>query len=335
MLHIPLTFSIGGQHRHLAFVSHHEVDQQILMMMMIGWISVLLLLFALSSTIDALILMPPAVAHTVAGAIAGSSGAIAAYPMDFVKSQLQTEDGRAKYNGGMDAAVDIVQSDGILGLYRGVMVNIVGIAPEKTIKLSANDAVRMLIIAHFGSLPLLGEVAAGGIAGMTQVIVTNPLEVVKVRMQTGNEQLPELLGKLRGVADLYKGAGACIARDVIFSAVLFPLYAHAKELMVVPEYAFWTNMLAGSLAAAPAAFISTPADVVKTRLQQAGSTAHSSGSFWDIGRTICQEEGPEVLFSGWMERIVRSVPQFGVTLAVFDVVSDFIVQQGWTEVPIL
>ena len=31
------------------------------------------------------------------------------------------------------------------------------------------------------------------------------------------------------------------------------------------------------------------------------------------------EEGPGVLFSGGFERVLRSAPQFGVTLALYDV----------------
>ena len=44
--------------------------------------------------------------------------------IDFVKSQLQTEAGRAKYSGGMEAALDIVKHDGPFALYRGVGVQV-------------------------------------------------------------------------------------------------------------------------------------------------------------------------------------------------------------------
>ena len=68
--------------------------------------------------------VPSVVVHTACGFVAGSAGAIAAYPIDFVKSQLQTEAGRAKYSGGLDAAINIVKEDGILSLYRGVPVQV-------------------------------------------------------------------------------------------------------------------------------------------------------------------------------------------------------------------
>jgi solute carrier family 25 aspartate/glutamate transporter 12/13 len=346
------------------------------------------LVFVLAGRTCCQALIPPVVIHTACGFVAGSAGAFAAYPFDFVKSQLQTEVGRAKYSGGMEAAVDIVNTGGPLALYRGVMVNIVGVAPEKTIKLSVNNAARTAIQAHYGYLPILGEVVAGGFAGMMQVTVTNPLEVVKVRMQTSNMTVREVIGQLKHFGDFYQGAGACVTRDVIFSSVLFPLYAHGKVAMTAmivsllgnddggagvagvatsaeAGVTFWANMIAGSLAAAPAAIIATPADVVKTRMQQARKdgmlhqqpTAEKDDdgaggrgragmllaavdppaavvlyqhqpNFVQVFQHILQDEGPEVLFSGCLERVVRSVPQFGVTLAVFDVLNSMAIQHG-------
>ena len=47
------------------------------------------------------------------------------------------------------------------------------------------------------------------------------LEVVKVRMQTSQMTLKEVVSEFKSFGDLYLGAGACITRDVTFSAVLF------------------------------------------------------------------------------------------------------------------
>ena len=120
---------------------------KIVSMKKLQWILRLLWLVPTSSLV-----LPPAVVHTACGFVAGSAGAIAAYresnqawhsrkkrqskfsnlpfveyniAIDFVKSQLQTEAGRAKYSGGVEAALDIVQKDGILALYRGVIVQVI------------------------------------------------------------------------------------------------------------------------------------------------------------------------------------------------------------------
>ena len=44
---------------------------------------------------------------------------------------------------------------------------------------------------------------------------------------------------------------------------------------------------------------------------------------------LIEEGGHTILFSGWFERVVRSAPQFGVTLAVFDVLNSIVIDHGW------
>ena len=64
---------------------------------------------------------------------------------------------------------------------------------------------------------------------------------------------------------IHKGVTSCLARDVTFSAILFPGYSHLKVML--PQLLatalgheadpIVSSLLAGSIAAAPAAFIGT------------------------------------------------------------------------------
>lgn len=104
---------------------------------------------------------------------------------------------------------------------------------------------------------------------------TNPLEIVKIRLQVAGEiQAGPRVGvfmvlKDLGVLGLYKGAKACFLRDIPFSAIYFPVYAHAKLATADenghngPGSLFCSAFIAG----VPAAGLVTPADVIKTRLQ--------------------------------------------------------------------
>lgn len=71
-------------------------------------------------------------------------------------------------------------------------------------------------------------------AGGSQVIFTNPLEIVKIRLQVAGEiaggaKVSALsVVKDLGLFGLYKGVRACLLRDVPFSAIYFPAYAHTK-----------------------------------------------------------------------------------------------------------
>lgn len=73
-------------------------------------------------------------------------------------------------------------------VYRGLVPQLIGVAPEKAIKLTVNDLVRdKLMNPKNHTIPMWGEVLAGACAGGSQVIFTNPLEIVKIRLQVAGE----------------------------------------------------------------------------------------------------------------------------------------------------
>ena len=164
------------------------------------------------------------------GGIAGGVGAFAAYPLDYITAQMQS--GKSKANNGHDCLVDTLNEGGPLLLYRGAGVQVVGVAPEKAIKLNTNDLVKSILTASSGgTITLGGEVMAGAIAGLCQVIATAPLETLKVALQTSDKTLAEVMEDIGGSGGLFKGAQACMARDLVFNALLFPMYCHLRMVM--------------------------------------------------------------------------------------------------------
>ena len=133
---------------------------------------------------------------------------------------------------------------------------------------------------------------AGGGAGLLQIAVTTPMELLKIQMQDAGRVAAQLkaagkstvhlptsalsvtkkLMKERGLSGLYKGLGATAMRDVSFSIVYFPLFANLNELgprrspnssEAILWWSFVSGMVAGSFSSAAVC----PFDVVKTRLQ--------------------------------------------------------------------
>ncbi|KAG8235434.1 hypothetical protein J437_LFUL015499 [Ladona fulva] len=207
-------------------------------------------------------------------------GATAVYPIDLVKTRMQNQRtgsyiGELMYRNSWDCCKKVIRHEGFIGLYRGLVPQLMGVAPEKAIKLTVNDLVRDKFMDRNGNLPLYGEIVAGGCAGGSQVIFTNPLEIVKIRLQVAGEiasasKISAIsVVKDLGLFGLYKGAKACFLRDVPFSAIYFPAYAHTKvKLADENGYNHPLSLLAaGAIAGVPAASLVTPADVIKTRLQ--------------------------------------------------------------------
>lgn len=267
------------------------------------------------------------------GSIGGAVGATAVYPIDLVKTRMQNQRagsfiGELMYRNSFDCCKKVIRHEGFFGLYRGLVPQLMGVAPEKAIKLTVNDFVRDKFMDKNGNLPLYGEIISGACAGASQVIFTNPLEIVKIRLQVAGEiasgsKISALsVVKELGLFGMYKGAKACFLRDIPFSAIYFPAYAHTKvKLADENGYNHPLSLLAaGAIAGVPAASLVTPADVIKTRLQvvaRAGQTTYSG--VIDAARKIYKEEGLRAFWKGAAARVFRSSPQFGVTLLTYEV----------------
>lgn len=281
--------------------------------------------------------------HFTMGSMAGAIGATFVYPIDLVKTRLQNQRALERlYTGGIDCFLKVVRNEGVFGLYRGLLPQLVGVAPEKAIKLTMNDLMRSLLRdRRTGELTLASEIVSGGTAGASQVIFTNPLEIVKIRLQTQGEtarvtgqaavQGAWSIAKSLGVRGLYKGASACLLRDIPFSAIYFTLYSHLKRDVFgegsarKPALAPWELLVCGAVAATPAAYLATPADVIKTRLQVVARTGQQTYSgITDVISKVMAAEGPTAFFKGGLARVLRSSPQFGVTLLSYELLQRFL-----------
>merc|ERR1719410_1625901 len=183
-------------------------------------------------------------------------------------------------------------------MYRGSAVNILLITPEKAIKLAANDFFRHKLTKPDGSLPVLREMVAGGSAGMCQIVVTTPMELLKIQLQDAGRvaaqlkaqgqstaHLPKIsalsitkdLLATKGIFGLYKGTKATMLRDVSFSMVYFPLFA----------------------------------------LLNKGVGEESYNGIVDAFKKILKNEGPRAFFKGAMVRMIVIAPLFGIAQMVY------------------
>jgi solute carrier family 25 aspartate/glutamate transporter 12/13 len=79
----------------------------------------------------------------------------------------------------------------------------------------------------------------------------------------------------------------------------------------------------------PAAYLTTPCDVIKTRLQVEARKGDSEyTSLRQCAKTVYKEEGFKAFFKGGPARILRSSPQFGFTLAGYEVLQNLLPMPG-------
>ncbi|XP_063863760.1 mitochondrial glutamate carrier 1-like isoform X3 [Scylla paramamosain] len=283
------------------------------------------------------------------GGIAGIVGVTCVFPLDLVKTRLQNQqigpNGERMYNSMLDCFRKTYRQEGYFGMYRGSGVNILLITPEKAIKLTANDFFRHHLTTKEGKLPIQREMMAGGLAGMCQIVVTTPMELLKIQLQdagrvaaqavaTGGNAatVPKIsatsitlrLLREKGIIGLYKGTAATMLRDVSFSVVYFPLFAHLNSLGPRKadgsgEAVFWCSFLSGCAAGSLAALAVNPFDVVKTRLQllTKGSNETQYRGIAHAILTILKVEGPRAFFKGGACRMIVIAPLFGIAQMVY------------------
>ncbi|XP_036443072.1 mitochondrial glutamate carrier 1 [Colossoma macropomum] len=292
-------------------------------------------------------------AKLINGGIAGLIGVTCVFPIDLAKTRLQNQqNGSRLYTSMSDCLIKTVRSEGYFGMYRGAAVNLTLVTPEKAIKLAANDFFRYHLSTDGKKLSLLREMIAGCGAGTCQVIVTTPMEMLKIQLQdagrinaqrkligeaavgdgavggrlevrnlTGLQITKELL-RSRGISGLYKGLGATLLRDVPFSIIYFPLFANLNDLGkggVEGPAPFYCSFLSGCLAGSTAAVAVNPVDVVKTRLQSLtrGSQEDTYSGVTDCISKILRNEGPSAFLKGAYCRALVIAPLFGIAQVVY------------------
>lgn len=172
-------------------------------------------------------------------------------------------------------------------------------------------------------------------AGALQVVATNPMEIVKLRMQVQSKDTPPELRRtarqivqMLGFRGLYSYMGVTLIRDVPFSAIFFPAYANLSTIFAgegnTPQ--FHHILAAGAASGALAAGLVTPADVIKTRLQVEGADLLYSGIV-DCARKTYIEGGVKALYKGALARMTVQAPLFGITLTAFELQKRYIRQQ--------
>ncbi|XP_051547929.1 mitochondrial glutamate carrier 1-like [Xyrauchen texanus] len=288
-------------------------------------------------------------AKLINGGVAGLIGVTCVFPIDLAKTRLQNQqNGSRLYTSMSDCLIKTIRSEGYFGMYRGAAVNLTLVTPEKAIKLAANDFFRFHLSKDGQKLTLLREMLAGCGAGTCQVIVTTPMEMLKIQLQDAGRieaqrklmpqtvtpggpvevksptamQLTRELLKEKGIAGLYKGLGATLLRDVPFSIIYFPLFANLNNLGkrgADGPAPFYVSFVSGCIAGSTAAVAVNPVDVIKTRLQSLtrGSQEDTYSGVMDCIRKILRNEGPTAFLKGAYCRALVIAPLFGIAQVVY------------------
>jgi len=171
------------------------------------------------------------------------------------------------------------------------------------------------------------ELVAGPISETISLLVRVPSEVLKQRMQVEihGRSLLDLVSETfrrEGFFGFYAGFFATCCRSVPFALVQFPIYEELKRRMEVHfGNVWWTGGICGALAGGTAAGVTTPQDVIKTRIML--SPADSRLNFIQMASKIMRQEGVWGLFAGVLPRSLHLSLGGMVYLGVYNVVATY------------
>lgn len=259
---------------------------------------------------DKILAAPAAATGGVKGIIAGGiTGAIEiciTYPTEFVKTQLQLDEGSAKsgqkrkYTGPVDCIKQTVQKNGFFGLYRGLSVLLYGSIPKSAVRFGAFEELKKYMANDKGQLTASTRLLCGLGAGVSEaILVVTPMETVKVKfIHDQNLKKPKYNGFFHGVrhiiaeqgmGGIYKGVTATIIKQGSNQAIRFYVietlkaeFRKRKNLEANAAIPVLVTGIFGAIAGAASVFGNTPVDVVKTRMQVSCNEIHK----WTVFLTL-------------------------------------------------
>jgi len=182
-----------------------------------------------------------AVRGFLAGGLASLVGQTITVPVDVVSQKLMVQgqgENTVKLKGASTIIREIVKSDGPLGLYRGYLISLMTYAPSSAIWWSSYGAYTGLVgsMVVSGTPHLIVLATAGALAGLTTATLTNPLDIMRTRLQVGGGKssfvLQMFCSLLReeGPLGLTKGLSARIIAMVPSSVAMVLGYETVKRL---------------------------------------------------------------------------------------------------------
>jgi solute carrier family 25 carnitine/acylcarnitine transporter 20/29 len=261
--------------------------------------------------------------------LTGVLSVLVGHPLDLVKVRMQTTRNKeGKQQRTFQSLGQIVRTEGVGGIYKGVGAPILAVAPIWATSFWGFDTGIKLVRALFhlspqSTLSLPQLCIAGAFSALPTALIMVPSERIKCILQmqqAGNEKkyngmmdCARQIYREGGIRGLYKGTAFTLMRDIPANTVYFGVYELVKQGLMTTSKAglaggpsTLTALTAG--AAAGIAFwpVALPTDTLKSRYQTAQDGHYNNIA--DVYNEVVKEDGIGGLFNGIGPAMIRSAP---------------------------
>ncbi|KAG9195618.1 hypothetical protein G6011_00739 [Alternaria panax] len=243
---------------------------------------------AMDDEVDEEAARPPYLHAMLAGGIGGTTGDMLMHSLDTVKTRQQGDPHMPpKYTSMGNTYYTIWRQEGFRkGLYGGVKPAFLGSFSGTVCFFGAYEWTKRTMI-DYGVAPSVAYFLAGLLADLAAAPAYVPSEVLKTRLQLqgrynnpyfnsgynyrGTVDAARTIARTEGYSALFHGYKATLWRDLPFSALQFAFYEEergwAKKYMGSNNIGLPLEIITAATAGGLAGVITTPLDVVKTRIQ--------------------------------------------------------------------
>lgn len=305
--------------------------------------------------------------HFIAGGIGGMAGCVATCPLDLVKTRLQSDGYRAYlhtkspsttmfiFNSVMSPFQilgNVYKTEGFRALFKGLGPGLIGSVPSRSINFFTYGLAKDLYSKTFnnGQENAKIHLLAAATAGVTTSTATNPIWLVKTRLQldkgkTASDKIYKnswdcitKILKNEGIRGLYKGLSASylgsvegVLQWILYEQIKLVLETANQKDNEADSLKKWAMRSGGAgFAKFVASMVTYPHEVVRTRLRQQPVLVNGLPKYRGLFQTfavVFREEGIRSMYGGLTAHLLRTVPNSIIMFGTWEVMTVLLSKQ--------
>lgn len=258
------------------------------------------------------------------------------YPFDLIKSRLQSK----MYSNSIECLNETVKTEGIRGLYRGSAMPWLSHLLKRPVQFAFGEYLKSLndnkLINEFDQETnikfnnIINNFAIGAVTGCLGPVFGTPLQVIKVSMQTSQNDQQKTKNswsyikhnyKTNGVMGFYRGFIPTLVKDSVFGMSFVGTYYTMRDY--VGDDKWYKNFFNGAFAHCVTWCLFIPIDYVKTTIQK----SEVKIGVLTVIKSSLKTHGLTVFWKGVIPACLRTIPVSGIAMIGYESVRELVLER--------